>query len=180
MAQLQADDGLMLVLQWIAITLLIISLLAILDLALAWFRLTTHPHIDPIEVAKPEIAFELNQLVAEVAAAAAISPPPIYIRRAAMPNAFVMAAISRPELYLTDELLEHCDNSLEELTRVICHEVSHIQRGDAFKLGFLTYGAQWSSRLSLKWLKTIFQSAIDRIEQETDARGEQLVARLNR
>lgn len=178
MVELQTDDRLMQLLQWLAIALTAISLLVILDISQAWFRLRNHAHIETVEDAKPEIANDLKCLIADISAAAEIPAPSLFIRRAAMPNAFVAAAISRPELYLTDELLEQCDNSLDELTKVICHEIAHIQRGDALKLGLLNYGARWSNKLTLIGLENTFLSAINNIEDATDKQAEVIFQRL--
>ena len=169
-------------LQLVAIAIALISLLATLHLSWAWFRFRTHPHIESIEIAEPSIAIELKQLVAEIATIAGVPAPPLYIRRAAMPNAFVVTAIFRSELYLTDELLEHCnelENGLEKLTLAICHEIAHIQRGDALRVGLLTYGLHLSDKLSLKGLGKTFQSTINDIESETQKLEKQLMAQLS-
>ena len=173
----------MFLVQCIAITFVIISLLAAMHLGKAWLQLRTHPRVEPVEIAKPAIADELNNLIAEVSSIANVSPPPLFIRRARLPNAFVVAAIFRPELYITDELLEDCDgfeNALERLALTICHEIAHIQRGDALKLGLLTYAAQLSAKLTLQGLEKIFQSTMKRIEQEADRQAEVIFRQLSR
>ncbi|MDX8397367.1 MAG: M48 family metalloprotease [Mariprofundaceae bacterium] len=178
MDEFKADGCLMFLVLCLTITLITVSLLIIIDLGLAWRRLITHPHIEAIEVAEPSIADALKQLVAEVSATAGVLAPALYIRRAALPNAFIVATIFRPELYLTDEMLEQCDNSLEDLTRVICHEIAHIQRGDAFRLGLLNYGILWSGKLTLKRLEGKFRSTINSIERQTDTQAEVIFQQL--
>jgi len=161
----------MLLIQWSAIAIAMIALLLTCRLLWAWFRLRTHPHVESFEVAHPEIASQLNLLIEDVAKTVGIATPSLFIRRAALPNAFVAATIFRPELYLTDELLEHCNcniDGLEQLTLTLCHEMTHIRRGDAIPLGLLTWGEQWASSLSLVTLAGWFQNSIARIEEETD------------
>ena len=138
-----------------------------LRLLWAWHKLRSHPHIEPIEIAQPSIAKEMKQLVAEVANIAGIVPPAVYIRRAALPNAFIVAGIFRPELFLTDELLEQCGN-LEDLKRVICHEIAHIKRGDEISLGMLTLATQWSRMLAIHFPVNYFQKRITKIEHAAD------------
>jgi len=138
-----------------------------LRLLWAWYKLRSHPHVEPIEIAQPSIANAMQQMVAEVANIAGIAPPPVFIRRAALPNAFIVAGIFRPELFLTDELLEQCDN-LEDLKRVICHEVAHIKRGDDIALGILTLASQWSRKLAMTSLANFSEKRIGKIEHATD------------
>ncbi len=155
---------------WLAwICLLFATAVIVLGLRLlwAWRRLRTHPHVEPIEIAHPSIAHEMQQMVAEIAEIAGVAPPPVFIRRAALPNAFVMVSITRPELYLTDELLEQC-SSLEELKRIICHEIAHIKRGDAIPLGLLTLATQWGRKLAIASLANFFDKRIANIEHAAD------------
>jgi len=172
----------MIALQWFVFIVAGVAMLTALRLAWAWQRLRSHPHVEPVEIAKPSVAEELKRLVAMIADHAGIAPPLLYIRRAAMPNAFVIVAISRPELYLTDELLEHCDsidNGLEYLTFTICHEIAHIRRGDSIRLGLLTYASQWANLLGLHKLEKIVRKKIEAIEQQTDMEAERLVHHVN-
>jgi len=142
---------------------------------LLWARysLRPHPHVEPVEIAKPEISNALHRLVNNIADIADVAPPPIYIRRAALPNAFIVAGIFRPELFLTDELLEQCDN-LEELERIICHEIAHIQHADALPLGLLTLGLQYCQPFPLPFLTNYFQRHINQIEQAANKQAEHL------
>jgi len=172
----------MLLLQWIVAVVTITSIMAAMHLSWAWLRLRNHPHIETIEIAKPEIATELKHMIKGISTIAGISPPPLFIRRGRLPSAFVVAAISRPELYISDEMLENCSNiesGLAELERVVCHEIAHIQRGDALKIGMFTYGTQCSNKLTLKGVENIFQSAIDRIERETDKQAEVIFLKIS-
>jgi len=153
--------------EWICL-LLVVTVIAIgLQLLWAWHKLRTHPHVETIEIAKPAISQELGNLVTKVAYVADVTPPPVYIRRAVLPNAFIVAGIIRPELFLTDELLEQCE-SLETLERIICHEIAHIKRGDAIPLGMLMLASQWSRKLAMTSLANFFEKRIDRIEHVTD------------
>jgi len=172
----------MAVLQWLVAAMAAISILMAARLIWAWQRLRSHPHVETIDIANPEIALELKQLVADVAGIAEVSIPQLYIRRSQLPNAFVVAAIIRPELFLTDELLEYCDNQengLQQLTFSICHEIAHIQRDDPLRLGLLTYASQWTSILGLQSLEEMAHEKIADIERQTDMEAEQLVHHLD-
>jgi len=169
----------MLLLEWTCIFIAIIATFIGLKLAWAWHRLRSHPHVEPIEVAKPSISDSLHNLIKHVAIIAGVNAPPIYIRRAALPNAFIVAGIFRSEIFLSDELLEECV-SLEALERVICHEIAHIKHGDALPLGLLTLGLQCSQTLSLSFLANYFQNRIDQIEHAADMQAHQLFNSMNR
>jgi len=169
----------MLWLEWICLLIATLAIGVALRLLWAWHRLRSHPHVEPIEIAKPSIASELRRLVANVADIAGVIPPPIYIRRAALPNAFIVAGTFRPELFLTDELLEQC-SSLEELEHIICHEIAHIKRGDAIPLGLLTLGLQCCQPFPLPFLTNYFQRRINQIEQAADKQANQLFNSTNR
>jgi len=161
----------MLWLEWICLLITTFAIALALRLLWAWHRLRSHPHIEPIAIAKPAISNALQNLIASVANIADIAPPPVYIRRAALPNAFIVAGIFRPELFLTDELLEQC-TSLTELERIICHEVAHIKRGDAIPLGILTLLTQWSRMLAVPFLLHYCQKRIDSIEHAANLEAE--------
>ena len=138
----------------------------------AWLRLRNHPHVEPLERAAPDLAPSLNEMVRRMAARIGVEPPPIRIRRARLPNAFVVASFLRPELYLTDELLEECDqreDGLDFLEQAICHELMHIRRGDALPLGALHMAAFVASALGLHRLESRFMDRIEAIERETNA-----------
>ncbi|WP_241697006.1 M48 family metalloprotease [Mariprofundus sp. KV] len=157
-------------------------MLIVTQLVWAWRRLKRHPHVEIVELAKPEISAELNTLVEVVANTAGVAPPQLYVRRASLPNAFMIAAIIRPELYLTDELLEHCDSrddGLNHLTQTICHEIAHIKRGDAIRLGFLTWVMHTASSLSIHSVAKSVLLKIDSIEVAADNEASFLYARLN-
>jgi len=168
-------------LPWLAAMLSAMFFMLVLRFLWAWLTLHRHPQVEPIEIAKPSIAENLNHLVADIATLAGVPPPSVYIRRAQLPNAFVVAAIGRPELYLTDEMLEYCneiENGLDRLTFVICHEIAHLHNGDALSLGLLTYAIQWCLLLRLKRLGQYFQYQINVIERQADADAELLVREL--
>jgi len=157
--------------EWICLLIATAVIMLGVQLLWAWHKLRTHPHVEPIEIAKPAISRELGNLVTKVAGIAGIMAPPVYIRRAALPNAFIVAGIFRPELFLTDELLEQCE-SLETLERIICHEIAHIKRGDAIPLGMLTLATQWSRILAIPFLLNYFQKHIDNIEHAANLEAE--------
>jgi len=166
---------------YIALVLATIALYTVTKLAWLWYRLRFHPHVERVEVAFPAIAHELNALVAEVATAAGVSAPALYIRRAALPNAFIVATIIRPELYLTDELLEDCDNrpdGMNHLIHTVCHEIAHIKRGDAIKLCFLTWLMHLTSALCLPSLANTFREQIGSLELDTDIEANHLAGML--
>ncbi|MDQ6992685.1 MAG: M48 family metalloprotease [Mariprofundus sp.] len=172
----------MLPLQYLAITIATLALLFACRLSWASYRLSAHPHVEPIESAHPGIAFELNQLIADIASIACIPAPALYIQRSALPNAFVVATISRPDLFLTDELLEECDSladGVDRLTWVICHEIAHIQRADALRVGLLISINQALLFLHLEKSAHYFQLKIQQIENETDIIAETLLTKLN-
>jgi len=169
----------MILLEWACIFIAIISTFLALRLVWAWHRLRSHPHVEPIEIAKPSISDSLHNLVKQVASIADVDAPPIYIRRAALPNAFIVAGIFRSEIFLTDELLEQCSN-IDELEHVICHEIAHIKHGDALPLGLFTLGLQCSQTLSLSFLVNYFQKRIDHIEHAADMQAHQLFDSMNR
>jgi len=171
----------MILLLWLLTSLIILIALTASRMIWAWRMLRNHPHVEPIEIADPSIAEEMNQLIADVAAAAAVPPPALFIRRGMLPNAFIVAAIARPELYLTDELLERCDqceNGLNELTRVVCHEIAHIKRGDALRLGLLTWCCQFFSTTGMKNLAGRCTQRITGIEQLADKEADRLMQQL--
>ena len=171
------------VLQWTTIFIGSVSSLVAIRLSWASYRLRSHPEVEPIEIAHPELSEHLHMMVSHISNLAELqAPPSLFVRRAALPNAFIVASTFRPELYITDELLEHCnecENPLQKLEHVICHEVAHIKRGDAIPLGLLTYASQWSSSLGLKPVDQLVQSKISHIEKETDKIAEKLFKELN-
>ncbi len=179
MEKLSAIACLMLLLEWICILIVSITVLISARLLWAWQHLRYHPHVEPIEVAKPSISKPLNNLVKQVASIAQVKTPPIYIRRASMPNAFILAGIFRPELFLSDELLEQCQ-SIEALEHVICHEIAHIQHADALPLGLLTMGLQCCQLLPLPFMTHYIQRRIDKIEQAADKQANHLLNSINR
>jgi len=144
----------------------------------AWYRLQNHPSIETIEVAKPEVAEAIHTLTQQISQAAQVPSPNLFIRRAALPNAFIVACIWKPDLYLTDELLEQCeqhDDPLSYLTFVLCHEIAHIKRGDAIQVGLLTYTNQWAELLKLKTISKRIEKKLNQIEQQTDTLAEILM-----
>ncbi|MBL4760686.1 MAG: M48 family metalloprotease [Mariprofundaceae bacterium] len=146
----------------------------------AWYRLQTHPSIETIEIAKPEIAEAIHALTQQISQTAQVPSPRLFIRRAALPNAFIIACIWKPDLYLTDELLEQCEqhhDPLAYLTFVLCHEIAHIQRGDAIQVGLLTYSHQWTELLKFKTISQHIEKNLAHIEQQTDALAEALMQR---
>jgi len=166
---------------YIMLALATVALYVMIKLIWVWYRLRFHPHVERIEIAFPAIAPELNALVDEVATVAGVSTPALYIRRAALPNAFIVATIIRPELYLTDELLEDCDRRQDGLNRLIhtvCHEIAHIKRGDAPKLCFLTWLMHLTSALCLPSLANAVSKKIGSIEQDTDIEANHLAGML--
>jgi len=167
----------MISLEWMCILIASIAILISVRLVWAWHHLRSHPHVEPIEIAKPSISEPLNNLVKQVASIAKVDAPPIYIRRASMPNAFILAGIFRPELFLSDELLEQCQ-SIEALEHVICHEIAHIQHGDALPLGLLTMGLQCCQLFP--FLMHYLQRHIDKIEQVADKQANHLLNSINR
>lgn len=167
--------------EWAILTAVLIAVIIVCRLLWAWLRLKSHAHVEPVEVADPSIASELNQLVEQIARQAGVAPPPLFIRRAALPNAFVVATMLRPELYLTDELLEQCNastNPLEMLTRVLSHEISHIRRGDALRLGLLAWLSQIFTGAGLRRLAARCTQSIENIEHLTDVEADQLMQQL--
>jgi len=162
-----------------SIFILLLALPAI-RLTWAWYHLQTHPSIETIEIAKPEIAEAIHALTQQISQTAQVPSPRIFIRRATLPNAFIIACIWKPDLYLTDELLEQCeqhDDPLAYLTFVLCHEIAHIQRGDAAQVGLLTYALQWTELLKLKPSCKRIESKLAHIEQQTDALAKTLMQR---
>lgn len=168
----------MMLLQWLLIILALTSVLISIHLIWTVYRLRSHPCIEPVEIALPELSDELNQMLNNIAHAADISiTPSLFIRRAALPNAFVVATFFRPELYLTDELLEHCneiEHGLEKLTHILCHECAHIKRNDSIRLGLLTYALQWTAALHVNTLHLRIQHRIDHIETQADCTAKQI------
>jgi len=73
------------------------------------YRITSHPHVEPMAIAHPSIANEIQWLVEKVASIAHISTPKIYVFRAQHSNAFMIASTKSPHLFLSDELFEACD-----------------------------------------------------------------------
>jgi len=170
-------------LQWAVAFVGSVSTLVAMRLSWASYSLRSHPEVEPIEIAHPELSEHLHMMVSHISSIAKLkSSPSLFVRRAALPNAFIVASTFRPELYLTDELFEYCnecENPLQKLEQVICHEIAHLKRGDAIPLGLLTYAYQWSSNLRLKPVHQLVQSKISHIENETDKVAEELFKELN-
>lgn len=170
------------ILELFFILLVVLSIVMALRLIWATFKLRTHPAVESVETAHPELAEYLKALVSDIAEVANIpNAPHLHIRRAALPNAFIVASIFKPDLFLTDELLEHCnsmENGLDELTMVLCHEIAHLKRHDAIPLGLLTYAEQWGDKLQLNGLKHSVQKQIQKIESETDKVANNLFQQL--
>jgi len=167
--------------EWAILTVVLIALIIVCRLLWAWLRLKSHAHVEPVEVADPSIASEMNQLVADIATLAGVATPPVFIRRAALPNAFVVATVLRPEIYLTDELLEQCNasaNPLNMLTRVLSHEISHIRRGDGLWLGLLTWLSHIFTGTGMPRLAATCTQRIAGIEQQADIEVDQLMQQL--
>ena len=55
---------------------------------------------------------------------------------------------------------------------------AHPNASGHHELGLLTYGVQWSNKLTLKGLEKTFQSAIDHIEDETDKLAERIFLQI--
>lgn len=159
-----------------------IAFFVIARLSWASYKLRNHPSVEPIAIAHPEIAPELNQLIHDISKAANLDfSPALFVRRGALPNAFIAAVIIRPELFISDELLEQCDtcnNGLEELMRVLCHEIAHLQRHDAIRLGLLTYIEQSSHVLRLKFTERFAQNKIAHIEKQTDLAADEIFKKV--
>jgi len=158
-------------------------LAAIITLHLLWssYRLQHRCDIEPIEVAEPEIAAALQQLLVELSQLAGVTTPKLFIRRAALPNAFVIATIVKQDIYLTDELLESCneqDDPLTQLTFVLCHEISHIKHNDAMILGLLHYADWILAFLHVKYLQAQIYKKNRMIEQHADASAHHLLRQM--
>jgi len=137
----------------------------------AWWRIHSHPHVEPAYIAIPEIEPYLSQMISDIAKLAKIAPPELYVCRAQLPNAFVIATIMRAELFITDELLEEAnnlDNKLDYLTRIICHEIAHLKNHDSIRLGLITYINNLSSSLHVRLIEQQCTLLITKIEQQAD------------
>lgn len=161
--------------------ILVAAIIIWLVLRLLWitWRLTKHPHMETVDIARPSIAPFIHSMVEKISQAASITPPPIYILRSQLPNAFIFFPF-KSRLILTDELLEEADQKADGVTfleKIICHEIAHIA---------LKHGARL---LSLKLLEelvpaTLFKKCgeawLSRIEDEADVFAENIFNQLNK
>ena len=137
-----------------------------------WQRLRQHPHVQPVEIAVPSIAQELNGVVSQVSAIAGVRAPRLFIRRAELPNAFVVASFMRPELYMTDELLEWLDqqhDGTDQLYRIVCHEIAHIKLHHEIPMGIANMMQLVGKKLGIKVATTMGSRWIERMENDADA-----------
>lgn len=165
------------VLVLIAVAGCTIALLMAAYVLWAWYRLHHHPHVEHLQVALPDVADEFHSLIRLVAGAAGVSTPDVYVRRAALPNAFVLAATIRPELYLTDELLEFLDgqdDGFQRLVFILCHEMAHLELGHALPMGVAQFFELLGDKVGLPFIRKFGAHRIARMEEEADVRARQL------
>jgi len=166
------------IIQYIILACTFLASASLLHLSWALYSLHHHPSIEPIAIAQPEISATLQQLLEQLSQLAEITTPDIYIRRAALPNAFVVASVFRQDIYLTDEMLETCDeqdNPLDYLSFVLCHEICHIKRNDSIRLGILTYAGWAATCLRLRNINAYIEQKTRYIEQQTDSMADKLL-----
>ena len=162
---------------WIVGAVGLAALLIALHLTWAWWRIRTHAHVEPLHIASLGISHELHQLTHELGQLAGVERPLLFVRRARLPNAFVIAAIMRPEIYLTDELLEEAslrEDGDDYLIGVLCHEIAHIKLNDNVRYGFWSYLDLLGSIFHLQAFCAVSRKRITAIEREADKTANQL------
>lgn len=146
-----------------------------------WSRhhITNHVHVEPIHIALPSIADEVQAMVEKVADIAQISAPETYIFRSELPNAFIIASRKKPRLFLSDELFEECNElgenkGIEKLEWTICHEIAHIQHRDAVPVYMIETIRGLAELLKLNMLSQFLDKWISSIEDQADNKANKL------
>jgi len=155
----------------------VIALSIALHLLWAWRNIHKNPHVEPAHIAIPDTEPYLSQLISEISNIAGVNSPALFVCRAQLPNAFVVATIMRAEIFVTDELLEAANDRqdrLNYLIRVICHEIAHLKNKDSIRLGLLTYIANLAGFLKLRMVENKCNQLITKIEQRAHLTADQL------
>jgi len=161
-------------------TALISISLVLLGLAIYFLRarnqIARHPNVEPIHLAHPTLAEEVQSMVERIAIIAEVPTPEVFIFRAELPNAFIIPSRKKPLLFLADELFEACDDlgsekGLAKLEWTICHEMAHIMERHALKSGITETLDLAGHRLKIKKLLELAQKRRVIIENQADARA---------
>jgi len=143
------------------------------------YRITSHPHVEPIHIALPSIADEIQLLVEKVSYIAQIPVPETYIFRSQLSNAFIIASTKSPHLFLSDELFEECnelgeEQGIEKLEWTICHEIAHIQHNDALPVYLIETVHALTTTLKLNKFSQLIDKWADTIEKRADTKANKL------
>jgi len=155
----------------------VIALSMSLHLLWAWYHIHASPHVEPVDIAVPNIAPYLSRMISDISGIAGIDPPSLYVCRAQLPNAFAVATIMRAEIFVTDELLEEANDRQDQfnyLMQVLCHEIAHIKNQDAIRLGLITYVYHLSQFLKLRVVETKCNQLIAKAEHRADLTADKL------
>jgi len=167
-----------------AFALIAIGALSIaLHLLWAWWRIHSHPHVEPAYIAIPEIEPYLSRMISDISKIAEITPPELFVCRARLPNAFVIATIMRAELFITDELLEEANDQhdkLRYLTGIICHEIAHLKNNDSIRLGLISYIHNLSAFMKIRLIEKACSRRILKIEQQAHLTANELSQQYHR
>jgi len=149
------------------------ALIMVIHLWWVWKNIRFHSDVEPIEIAfhDQELVGAIHNLVKKISEQAGIRPPALFIRRAQLPNAFVVATIMRSELYFTDEFFEEANNRDDKLhyfLSAICHEIAHLKNNDHIPLGLLNYLKYLATTFGINRLAYQCEQHINRIEEQAD------------
>ncbi|MDX8414254.1 MAG: M48 family metalloprotease [Mariprofundales bacterium] len=168
-------------LEYFFVVVVLLSTMLVGYWLLAWYRVRYHRCVQPLAQAIPEVAGEIQFLAKRIALIAGVPLPQLFVRRAALPNAFVLATIARPELYLTDELFESLDeqpDSLDQLTKVLCHEIAHIRLNHAVTIGLWTIVQMAGNSLGIALFESWACQKIAQLEVAADQYANQIFTRM--
>jgi|GEM_PF-4514773 len=168
---------------YILLGLALILLCLLVHFLWSRYRITSHPHVEPIHIALPSIADEIQLLVEKVSYIAQIPVPKTYIFRSQLSNAFIIASTKSPHLFLSDELFEECnelgeEQGIEKLEWTICHEIAHIQNRDALPIYIIEVIRAITSLLRLGSLTQLTGKWVSTIENRANIEANKLYAMI--
>jgi len=140
-------------------------------------HLFQHPHVLSLAKALPVQGALIQQLINDMANLEDIESPAVFIYRSQLPNAYIAAMPLRPELLISDEALEHANqsrNPVKDLAQLIGHELAHIKLHHGLYHAPVMYIARSASFWFIP-LRRICNAILNKMEAEADQEGAKIV-----